>query len=489
MKRQRTKQNTDANVGGLPQLDMMRNMFQTLSQGMLSERSGILSKLGSTFAGNRLLYTECGYPLTLEFNDYDARYERQDIAKRIINAYPEATWGNNPSIFETDDDEETEFEKAWKQLAKGKRLKGVFPYLSRVDKLSGIGRYAVLLMGFNDVKKPEDLAKPVRKGTATKLLYLQPYDEVEACIQKPVTDPGDERYGLPEFYTLRPTTMLDNTTHASTIIKCHWSRIIHVAEDTVRSDIYSAPKLKAIWNRLQDMETIVGGTAEMFWKTGFPGFVFTADPDYHFDKQDKADLADEFEGYYNHLQRLLRLQGGKLDEFKSRPATPKDILTAEFQLISACTGIPMRILLGSERGELASSQDAKFWFARVGERRVTYAEPSILRVFIDRLIEFGLLPEVEEYKVKWHSLAMVDEKSRADVAKTQTESLKMYVDSGSEMVIPPFQYLTEILGLDQDKVRAILEAADDHQKDVDDDEPVEDKPVIKDESGQVVTKE
>ena len=129
---------------------------------------------------------------------------------------------------------------------KEKRLKGVFHYLNRADKLSGIGRYSVLLMGFNDVKSVEDLAKPVTR--ATRLLYLQPYDESEACITQCVSNPGDERYGLPEFYTISPTTPENSCSTATTVttIKCHHTRILHIAEDCVRSDIYSAPRLKAI---------------------------------------------------------------------------------------------------------------------------------------------------------------------------------------------------------------------------------------------------
>ena len=79
------------------------------------------------------------------------------------------------------------------------------------------------------------------------------------------------------------------------------------------------------------------------------------------------------------------------------------------KLISAASGIPLRIMTGSERGELASTQDDGNWASRIEERQLHFAEPMILRPLIDRLIELRALPEPSdgEYQLNDYRLASV----------------------------------------------------------------------------------
>lgn len=60
-------------------------------------------------------------------------------------------------------------------------------------------------------------------------------------------------------------------------------------------------------------------------------------------------------------------------------------------LISGTTGIPQRILIGSEAGQLASEQDRANWAERIEERRALYAEPNILEPLVDVFQDVGLL--------------------------------------------------------------------------------------------------
>jgi hypothetical protein len=40
----------------------------------------------------------CGYKTTLVFDDYFESWDRQDVAKRVIEAYPDYTWAQNPEV-------------------------------------------------------------------------------------------------------------------------------------------------------------------------------------------------------------------------------------------------------------------------------------------------------------------------------------------------------------------------------------------------------
>ena len=427
-------------------------LVQKLQQltSVIASRATLASKLGESFDGDRELYTACGYPELITYARYKGRFTRQDIAKRIVTAYPDATWRGIPDVYETEDDKETEFEKAWDKLLKDV---SVYHYLNRVDKITGIGRYGVLFMGFDDgllMDQPVENAK--------ELLYLQPYAENHATISQIVTDRKDKRYGLPLYYKLQMgASNISSGTKVSTTQeeRVHWSRVIHVAEGCTESDVYGTPRLECVYNRLQDIETITGGSAEMFWRGGFPGMSLEADAGTAL--QGTAALEDEIEAYMQGLTRVLRLQGIKANQLDTQVANPKFHIEVQLQLISGATGIPVRILTGSERGELASTQDKGNWDSRVDERRKTFAGPSILTPLIDRLIEVGVLPGPKDgYTIEWPDIGALDEKEMAEIAKNKAEAMAKYVSSGAEAIMPPQVFLVSVLGYTDEEATSML---------------------------------
>lgn len=173
---------------------LIANQLVTLSA--LLQRAELSGKLGKQFGGDRDLYTVLGYRKILGFQDYWAKYQRQDIAGRIVDAPAAATWRRPPQV--TDDDnssEETQFEKAFNALSRRLRL---WHNLDRADRLAGVGRYAILLIGVRDGKT---LADPVQGAVRPDdVLYLQAYSEGAASINSWVTDTQDPAFGKPETY-------------------------------------------------------------------------------------------------------------------------------------------------------------------------------------------------------------------------------------------------------------------------------------------------
>jgi len=418
-------------------------------------RAKLAARLGKSFGDKRDIYTALGYTRAPAFEDYAARYERQDIAKRIVDAPVKASWRLKPTITETED-KETQFEKAWKVVLK---TRNVYHYLSRVDKISGIGQYGVLLLGFDDGKKVDE---EVEK--ASSLLYLRPFAEDHATIQTWERASKNERYGKPLTYNLSVSSEDKSTTHT---VPAHWSRIIHVAEDLYENDTHGTPRLKAILNRLQDLELVSGGSAEMFWRGGFPGYGFKVDPEHSADTQDMEALEDEIQEYIHGLKRYIRLQGISVEDLAVQIASPEGHFKIIIALIGAATGIPQRILVGSERGELASSQDETSWREKVEERRIDHVESMILRPTIDRLIDLDVLPMPGEegYTVEWPDLFAPSEKEQADVAKIKTEALASYSNaSTASLLIPPIFYMQKFLNLTQEEIDQIKDLQDQMSK-------------------------
>ena len=427
------------------------NRLNTLST--IVNRMGLAKQMqNQSFGGDRNIYEALGYPLELTFNDYFSRYDRQDIAKAIIDRPIKATWSGNVEITESSKAIETPLEQAWKALYKDQRLKSMF---TRVDKLTGLGRYGILLFGLSDVKKQEDWIKPIQGKLS--LMYLKPLSESTAKVNKYVTDTTDKRYGLPYSYSIE---ISESEQGGTKTLKVHYSRVLHIVDDVLESEIEGTPRLKNVFNRLMDLEKLVGGSAEMFWKGARPGFQGKVDKDFSMTSDAQDDLKDQIDEYEHNLRRILVNEGVSYESLAQQVADPGDHVDIQLQMISATTGIPKRILVGSERGELSSKQDSSEWNGYVQNRREEYAETSIVRPFIDKCIELGLLPKVNEegYTLTWPDLFAQSELEKAEVGKTRSAALKEYASNPmAEATIPPQAFLEYFLGMNQDQIDVIEE--------------------------------
>src|SRR6266513_3278657 len=150
---------------------------QLLAQNVLLERKLWLQRL---LDPKRDIDTECGHPYEISVEDYKRLWLRGDIATRVVSLFPEESWSDNPKVFETEDEDETEFEQTWMDLEDRLRI---YSMLQRIDILSGIGRFGVLLLGIDDGLALDQPAVGVdEKGEAVgnpghQLLFLRAFDE------------------------------------------------------------------------------------------------------------------------------------------------------------------------------------------------------------------------------------------------------------------------------------------------------------------------
>lgn len=437
--------------------------FQALST--LVSRSVLSSYLGQSYNGNRDLYAALGYvgDSELSYNHYYARYARQDIAQRLIDAPVTASWRDVPKLVdgtEGNDDSTTAtpFEKAWANLVRNRKLR-LFSAFQNVDRFAGLGQYAILVLGYEG---DANLSLPVIPSQNKKLAYLRAFGEGSVGIGTLENDPANPRYGMPKYYTIKSTTM----PQRDMIRNIHWSRIIHVIDGLTESPTYGIPRLKCVFNRLMDLEKVAGGSAEMYWRGARPGMQFDLDPESMMTPESKDALKTQLDEYENNLRRILRTQGVKINPLAPQVADPEKFIDTQITLISGATGIPKRILTGSERGELASTQDAHNWNTIVHERRTDFCEPNILCPFIERMIEHGVIPETDEgfYTVEWPDLFAPSSKEQAEVSKMRAEALMMYCNSlTGPSIIPPAVFVELIMGFDGSKLKKILDAMKEFQ--------------------------
>ena len=275
-------------------------MIQVLSE--LTNRALFASKLGVQFGGLRNIYTALGYKTDLKFEDFFGRYRRQEIAKAIIDRPVKVTWQGPLYLIESNEPEDTEFEKTWRSLDRRIGIKTVF---SRVDRLTGIGRYGVILLGLDDVSSNQEFARPVRAGNR-KLMYMKPFSERNAPIVRYVEKTNDPRYGMPLYYGLQVT---DPASKRSNVVNVHYSRVIHIVDDNLESEVLGTPRLEPVFNRLMDLEKILGGDAEMFWRSARPGFKGNVKDDYTMTPKAKEALLSQLDEYEHNLRRFLVNEG------------------------------------------------------------------------------------------------------------------------------------------------------------------------------------
>lgn len=409
-------------------------------------------KMGWQYEGERKLYEALGYPTEAEltFEYYHSKYERQDIASAVIDRPVEATW-NGPIVIteEGKDPKESKLNQAWSSLEKQLKVK---PRLVKLDKLTGIGRFGILLFGFADVKEIEDYKKPV--AGKQKLVYLKQFSEASIGIETWETNTSKERYGLPLFYKIQVEATGANSTKDLIV---HHSRILHVIHNNLLSEVFGQPRLKPIINRLEDLEKLLGGDAEMYWRGARPGYHAAAQDDYEMGTAETEALEEELDKYEHDLRRFISAKGVDIKPLAQQVADPGEHVDVQLQAISAQTEIPKRILTGSERGELASTQDKDQWLTLIQNRMVEFAEPNILRPFIDKCMEHGILPKVVDYFILWADIFAPSEKQKAEVGKIRAEGLKAYADSlfATELIPPKLAYKL-LLGLTEEQAQEII---------------------------------
>ena len=422
----------------------------------LVNRALLASALGQQqYGGDRDIYEALGYKVTITFADYLARYTRQDIARAIIDKPVGATWRGVVKVVDTEGEDESPLEKAYDELQNTLKLDSRF---NQLDRLSGIGRYGVLLLGLSDVSKPSEFATAVGDNPSAnrRLMYVKPLTEESAKVKTWETDPKEPRYGLPLTYEVVISGEENDST--SNII-VHYSRVIHVTSGRIESETYGTPRLEPVFNRLMDLEKIVGASAEMFWRGARPGYQAKIDPDFTMTTTNKEDLEDQLDEYEHYLRRILVNEGVTYEAMATQVADPSNHVDVLIQMISAQTEIPKRILTGSERGELSSTQDLSAWLATIEARRLEFAEPVIVRQFVDRMIVLGILPAPTkgEYTVQWEDLFALTDKERVEIGKSRATALKEYALSPvAEAILPPGAFLEHIMGFSEQEIANII---------------------------------
>lgn len=419
-----------------------------LIMNMIEVDRSTYGRQGSTFAGARDMYSVLGYPRRLDFEHYNNMYQRQDIASRVVRFPAEETWAVAPLIFDgeapplqSEKLESTKFEKEWELFAKRYNL---FPMLVEADVAAGIGHFGIIVINVAG----DDYKKPLEKVDEDNLSLFSLFNEGDISTIQYESDRSHPRYGQPKYYHVN-RWVEDETSKSNKqqdTITIHHSRVIHISENS-KDGITGIPRLRGIYNRMIDLEKLSGGGSEATWKMMDKGFALDVSPEFELSPEDEQAMLDQLGEFDHGLRRFILTRGVNVNPMGSDVVDPTGMYNVILDLISATSGIPRRILVGSERGELASSQDERNWARTIASRQQRFAEPVMLRPLIDRLILLGVLPVPTDdfYEVRWQSIMLMTPHEKARITAAVSAAIVSVAQSGN--IITPQEFRSKWLEL------------------------------------------
>lgn len=389
----------------------------------LVSRAALASTLGQTHGGARDHYDVFGWKKNLVYNDMFDMYDRNGLAGALVDSLADESWRNPPIMKDggiLGDDENssqhTEFLSSWNRLADDLEI---WPAMNEADIALGFSRYSVILLGV-----PGEFSDPLidNKGNwanAGKIAYVQVFDEGQAPIATFDRNTNSPRYGMAETYTIK----LEDGGQS---INVHWSRVVHLKDGYGRSRIYGIPRLRRPYNLLSDLEKVVGSSSEAFWMLIRKGLILSAQEGTNFPVKgtpEYNDMVSEIDEWEHGLRRTMRVKGVTVDDLGGQVVDGRqqhDLLITD---IAGTARMPQRVLVGSERGELASSSDDANW-ASVVEARQKKTCTRWVKDFAMRLVDLQIIPKpTGKISLEWPELFQLTTIEKANLAETESKTI------------------------------------------------------------------
>lgn len=415
-------------------LDAQRQAAQAYNvQGVLNTVRSIARRsldklLGVSHNGKRDIYDIYGYPDDLGGSvgfEFMYRYaSRQGVSNRITYGVAHSCWRDGFEVrLDPDDEDSVQLDEELRELNR----RGLTRKLEAVDVLGRIGRFSVLYVGLPDGKQPDEEAGSV-PATRLKDVYFQPYayDSVEISAYE--SDPKSPRYGLPVLYELFRITRRSNEKDRGRLqsMRVHWSRVVHIAEGALDSDIEGLGALEPVFNRLLDLDKTCGGSSEAYFRNARRVIAYEIEKEFAQsligDTTAKEAFDTAVEKFTNEWQDQITLTGAKANSLQVEHQSPKDTVLVALWEISGYTGIPIRILTGEGAGQLAGSEDQLAYNNLIADRQRLHCAAmveGVLQVFA----RAGMLGYDPQWAVVFPPQQASTELQRAEVGYKRAQSV------------------------------------------------------------------
>ncbi|EBG0542784.1 DUF1073 domain-containing protein [Salmonella enterica subsp. enterica] len=372
---------------------------------------------GTANRKRKRLYEEFGYPDSVNFDDFYRAYKRNAVARAAVRRMVDNCWQDNPEIFEGEEKKDgAKKDSAWDKQV-NKLFKKRWKQIKGADRRNLVGNYSALLIQLRD---GGDWREAVNRATVRllsekALVRLIPVWEAQLDVSRWDEDPQSETFGMPAMYQYTEIPVGSDNGKPGRIIDVHPDRVFILAEGADDGSMDGESMLEAGFNKLLDIEKISGGSAEGFLKNASRQIAFNFSKDVNFAKLAKAlgvsesEVSAAMDSQVRELNRnvdsAVMMQDGSASVLSVAAADPEPTWRTALNEFCATIPIPVKILIGMQTGERASTEDGKDW-AKTGNARragfLTDVVEGIVRWFIN--LEIIPAPASEEITVSWFDL-------------------------------------------------------------------------------------
>lgn len=380
-------------------------------------------------------YKDFGFPDTLDFKAAFQMYRRNGIARAAVDKTAAKTWQTFPYLqeFQRDAGEdlpETAIEKAIRTRFDDLRVWQAF---KDCDRRFLVGSYAGLILRIADGRRFDEPVGPV-SGGLDALIEVIPAWEGQLTVDVYDEEQRSPTYGQPLMYQYNESNVPTGRKQTRSA-RIHPDRVIIWSED---GQVGGVARMEAGYNDLITIAKIIGAGGEGFWKNAKGAPIIELAADQSLENIAKAsgvpleDFVEKMNEQVSDFQKgfddVLMGQGMSIKPFQVQLADPLNFFSIALQSFCASWDIPAKVLVGSQTGERASTEDAGGWNETNDGRRTDIAIPGI-NAFIRRLEQFGIIPDNDWY-LRWTSLLDGSPQQKIDRAYKMADINMKMKDSG-----------------------------------------------------------
>lgn len=361
-----------------------------------------------------------GYPPIINFSHYKYIYDKTPVAAAVIDHYLQA-WAPPPIVVDADENG-----KFAQEFAKWAAETMLWTELRKADKLALLGNYSVLLL-----RTSGELSIPM------------------GAVAGSIT--GVEAFAMDEF-SVRQTTNkreIEGYDISPGEMKVHLSRTIHIAHNCLVGKVWGKPALLPVFNLAYDYMKASGAAAHNLWSSALATRMINLPQSPTAEQAE--DIAKKFSRLQDGIDRVGVFQG--IESFKSEQQREiaGHYMEVLFKCVGMATGIPYKILIGTQEAKIAGQADEAAWERKLNSRRKEQCEANIIRPLINKLIESGTIRKPNGMvKVVWDRART--EFERIEQAKDVATIIKqltdlMAISPSPELVMKAQEVVTELLSV------------------------------------------
>lgn len=392
---------------------------------MARARMGLMAPTMGLDNKRHSAWCEYGFPEQVTYENLYALYRRGGIAHGAVEKLVGKCWQTNPEIIEGDDADESKDETAWEKNTKKVFTKRLWRAFAEADRRRQVGRYAGILLHIND-SRPWD--QPVFRGKSLKKVTIAWAGSI--TVSEWVTDQKSADYGQPKQWKYVESLPNGGTNQ----------RFVHPDRVFILGD-YSNDAIGFLepgYNACVSLEKVEGGSGESFLKNAARQLNVNFEKEIDFNNLASLygvsidELQDKFNEVAGEMNRgndvLMTTQGATVAPLVTAVADPSATYNVNLQTFAASVDIPVKVLVGMQTGERASTEDQKYFNARCQSRRGDLSFE--IEDFSDKLIDLKIIDAVSEKTVIWDDLNEQTGTEKLANAKTMAEINQTFQGSG-----------------------------------------------------------